>query len=428
MDKKIKYGPSYLLNLGLTNELSPLNTVRYKIINIINYIIFVGALVLLIYRIYTLDFTSIAVNGTLMLLMLINIFLCKKSRHQITIYLTSIYLILLSIHLCQSELFISGVVYLSILPSVFTLLYDEPLAKRLYYFICTCIFTYFSHKLNIAGNIIFTYYIVTFSFYITLSKFLNLAEQKQQELEDAVAKLESKNAELQQFSYITSHDLQEPLGIISSFSGILTSKYSQTLDEVGRTSVEHIQNASNRMSSLIKGLLDYSLIGNSGVHEPIIIAELIKEVKKTLKSTLISTNTEIIIDDIPIVFGHKAEIQMLFQHLLVNAIKFRSLDSHQPIIRISVKEKEGFWQFAVKDNGIGIEQAYLTRIFDIFQRLHSRGKYEGNGIGLSHCKKIVQLHGGTIWAESIPNHGSTFYFTIQRKIILSTTGRVKEYL
>lgn len=428
MNKRFKYGLiHHLLNLGLTDELSPLNTVRYKVINIINYIVFIAASLLLVYSIYVLDFHFIVVNSTLLLLTLLNIYFCKKSKHNIAINLTAIYLLLLVIDLCRSDLFISGVIYLSILPIAFTLLYPEPLGKHLYYFACTCIFTYFSYILKINGTIIFTYYIVTFGFYIAFLKFFNLAEQKQQELEDAIATLETKNAELQQYNHITSHDLQEPLGTISSFSNILTSKYSHTLDEIGRTSLQHIQNASNRMSALIKGLLEYSLIGNSGVHEPIIIAELIKNIKGLLKSTMAATNTKIIVDDIPLTFGHKIEIQTLLQHLILNAIRFRQVDI-PPVIRISVKEKKGFWQFAVKDNGIGIEKIHLVKIFDIFQRLHTREEYAGNGIGLSHCKKIAQLHGGTIWAESIPNHGSTFYFTIQRKMILKASGRMKVYL
>lgn len=127
------------------------------------------------------------------------------------------------------------------------------------------------------------------------------------------------------------------------------------------------------------------------------------------------------------IFGHKAEIQVLFQQLIVNAIKFKR-PHIDPIIRISVVEKDKHWQFAIKDNGIGIEQAHSTKIFDIFQRLHAREEYEGYGIGLSHCKKIVQLHGGNIWVASTPNHGSTFCFTIPRKIILNQSGRFKEYL
>ncbi len=362
-----------------------------------------------------------------MSLMLVNIYFCKKSRHHLAINLTSIYLLALAINLCQSELFISGVVYLSILPMAFALLYSEPLSKHIYYLVCTFTFTYFCYELKIEGSIIFTYYLVTFGFYTAFSKFFKLAEQKQQELEEAISKLETKNSELQQFNHITSHDLQEPLGTISNFSQILTDKYQHTLDDVGRTSIEHIQNASNRMSSLIKGLLDYSLIGNSGTHEPLVVAELIKNIKQPLKSTLASTKTIIMVDDIPIIFGHKTELQILFQHLITNAIKFRLPDT-QPIIRISVREKGAFWQFHVRDNGIGIEDAYLSKIFDMFQRLHSRDKYEGNGIGLSHCKKIVHLHGGKIWVKSTPQHGSTFYFTIQRKIILNSSGRFKEYL
>jgi len=214
---------SYLLNLGLTDELSPLNIVRYRVINIINYIVFIGAFLLFIYRVQASDFISIIINGSLMVLMLLNILLCAKSNHKTAINLTSLYLLLLAINLCQSDLFISGVIYLSILPMALILLYQDPLKKHLYYFICAGIFTYFSHSLKIDVTIIFTYYIVTFGFYIALSKFFNLAEEKQQELQEMIATLETKNAELRQFSYITSHDLQEPLGTISSFSKILTS-------------------------------------------------------------------------------------------------------------------------------------------------------------------------------------------------------------
>lgn len=415
------------MNLGLTDELSPLNTVRFRVINIINYLVFVGASLLFVYRLYILDYVSIAINGALMLLMLLNIFFCKKSSHHIAINLTAIYLLALSINLCQSELFISGVVYLSILPIAFILLYPKPLGKHLYYLACSCIFTYFSYHLELEGTIIFTYYIVTFGFYIAFSNFFSLAEQKQLELERVIATLETKNAELKQYNHITSHDLQEPLNTISSFSQILSSRYSQSLDEIGKTSLHHIQDASNRMSALIKGLLDYSLIGNSGKHEALIVGELIKKIKKDLQATLVATNTTIIIDDIPLIYGHKEEIQRLFQHLIVNAIKFKQ-PQVDPIIRISVNEENSFWKFAIKDNGIGLGDKHLTKIFDIFQRLHARGKYEGYGIGLSHCKKIVHLHGGRIWAASTPNSGSTFYFTIPRKMILNASGRFKEYL
>lgn len=296
----------------------------------------------------------------------------------------------------------------------FALLYSKPLGKHLYYLACTLIFTYFSYQFKIDGTILFTYYIVTFGFYIAFLNFFNLVEEKQQELKEVIATLETKNAELQQFNYITSHDLQEPLGTISSFSKILATKYNQTLDEEGKVSLEYIQNASNRMSSLIKGLLDYSLIGNNGTSQLVILPEIFENIKKEFKPILTATNTTLIVEEMPSINGHKVEIQILFQNLILNAIKFRQ--SHiNPIIKISAEKENDFWQFSVKDNGIGISKEYQTKIFDIFQRLHSRDKYEGNGIGLSHCKKIVHLHGGTIWVTSQLNHGSTFYFTIQRK-------------
>jgi len=427
LNKIIKHTFNSLVNIGLNEELSPINIVRYRVINIINYLITLGAFLFLAYRIYYFDFLSVVINTSLIGLMGLNIFLCKNLKHDIAIKLTAIHLAALSFNLCSSELFISGTIYLSVLPMAFCLMHKEPLVKHLYYVVCIIIFTYFSYRLNLPSTILFTYYIVTFGFYIMFLSFFNLVEQKQSELEIVVASLETKNAELRQYNHITSHDLQEPLGIINNFSQILSTRYSQSLDEIGRTSLHHIQSASNRMSALIKGLLDYALIGNSGVHEPIVIGELIKNIRKILHSTLEAANAEIIVDDIPIIFGHKAEIQILFQQLIVNAIKFKR-PGLNPIIRISVTEKDAHWQFAIKDNGIGIEQAHLTKIFDIFQRLHTREEYEGYGIGLSHCKKIVQSHGGNIWVASTPNHGSTFCFTIPRKMILNQAGRFKEYL
>lgn len=414
MNTILKHRLTYFFNLGIVDDLSPLNIVRCRVINSINYIIIIGAFVLLAYSISILDFIAIIIDSSLILLMLINVFFCKKSKHDIAINLTSIYLLILVIVLCLRGFFISGVVYLSLLPMAVALMYKKSLGKYLYYFSCTFIFTYFSYKLGVDGTIVFTYYIVTFGFYIVFLNFLNLVEQKQQELEEVIAKLENKNVELQQFNYITSHDLQEPLGTISSFSQILSSKYKDKLDEVGKASLEHIQNASNRMSTLIKGLLNYSLIGNSGIHEPIFMPNLFENIEKELKPILTSTNTVLIADDLSTIFGHKAEIQILFQQLIINAIKFRQPQIN-PRISIAMEKKGHFWQFSVKDNGIGIGKEYLTKIFDIFQQLHARGKYEGNGIGLSYCKKIVHLHGGNIWVESILNHGSTFYFTIKIK-------------
>lgn len=419
MNKTSKYSLSYLLDLGLTNDLSSLDTVRYRVINIINYIIVIGAFLLLAYRIYFPDFIAITVDSILLLLILLNIFFCKKSRHHIAINLTAIYLLILAVILCnRSELFISGVVYLSILPITFVLLHPKSLGKHLYYLASISIFTYFSYHLELDKTVLFTYYIVTLGFYITFLKFIDLIEQKQQELEEVITKLETKNAELRQFNYITSHDLQEPLGIINNFSQILSSKYSQALDELGKASLKHIQNASNRMSALIKGLLDYALIGNSGNHEPIPISELLENIKKTLKPILTSTNTKLIVEKTFIIFGSKTEIEILFQHLITNAIKFRKPGTN-PVIKIGVEKKGNFWQFSIKDNGIGISEKYLTKIFDIFQQLHPRNKYEGHGIGLSYCKKIVHIHEGRIWVESILNQGSTFYFTIKQKQIAS---------
>lgn len=230
--------------------------------------------------------------------------------------------------------------------------------------------------------------------------------------------LEAKNKELEQFAYIASHDLQEPLNTISSFIGLITEDYGESFDDVGKESLSFIKDASIRMKKLIDVLLEYSRLGRSNAYTKVDCNEVLKELKSDLRSRIKNTGAILHIGDLPIVNGSDIELRLLFQNLISNGIKFRTSDTI-PKITINCikknannKEAKGFWQFSVKDNGIGIPKEHQERVFAIFQRLHSRDIYEGTGIGLAHCKKIVEAHGGKIWLESYENQGSTFYFTI----------------
>ena len=226
-----------------------------------------------------------------------------------------------------------------------------------------------------------------------------------------VKTLEQKNKELEQFAYIASHDLQEPLRTITSFSDVLREEYANKLDEQAVMSFKFINQATSRMSSLIKSLLEYSRLGHEQKLTEINSNTILKDLVTDLNATITQTNTIIKADKLPVLKGFKTGISLLFQNLITNAIKFRKKDS-SPIIKISAIQKGHFWEFCVEDNGIGIAKESQKKVFAIFQRLHLKNEYEGTGIGLAHCQKIVNLHGGEIWIESTPGEGSKFYFTI----------------
>jgi PAS domain S-box-containing protein len=231
-----------------------------------------------------------------------------------------------------------------------------------------------------------------------------------------VKKLEDKNKELEQFSYIASHDLQEPLRTITSFSDILYSEYNDKLDDQAKQIFTFIKQATDRMSSLIKNLLDYSRIGYKEKFTEVNCNLLLEDISTDLTTLITKTNTTLKFKNLPIVEAYPTEFRLLFQNLISNAIKF-SKKGTPPIIQIKATNKKHGWEFSIKDNGIGIAKEFKEKIFTIFQRLHTREEYGGTGIGLAHCRKVVHLHGGEIWVKSKPNEGSTFYFTISNEKI-----------
>jgi light-regulated signal transduction histidine kinase (bacteriophytochrome) len=242
-----------------------------------------------------------------------------------------------------------------------------------------------------------------------------LEEKKaRKEAENANIALKRKNKEIEEFAYIASHDLQEPLRTTSGFIALLQKRYKGKLDEKAETYFTFITDASDRMKLLIKNLLDYSRIGNREEPELVNCDAILRNLLADLSMAISEAKAEIKADPLPVVFGYPTELKQLFQNLITNAIKFRKKDV-SPQIHISVIEGEEHFQFAFSDNGIGIEDAYFEKIFAIFQRLHTQSEYEGSGIGLSYCKKIIELHKGQIWVESKPGQGSTFYFTIPSK-------------
>lgn len=252
--------------------------------------------------------------------------------------------------------------------------------------------------------------------FLAKKKLSKTLEIKNKAIQNQTLELKSKNDELEQFAYIASHDLKEPLITISSLIGLLIEDYYNKFDEDGKTSLNYINDSSVRMQKLIDAILQYSRLGKSKKIVNINCNNVIDILKEDLQNVIKRTKSTIKTNKLPIIQGAELEIRLLFQNLISNGIKFVKAGVN-PIIEIDCNKKTDidyneFWEFSIKDNGIGIPEKHKERIFSIFQRLHSREKYEGTGIGLAHCKKIVEAHGGTIWLDSKEGKGSIFYFSI----------------
>lgn len=234
-----------------------------------------------------------------------------------------------------------------------------------------------------------------------------------------VNELKLKNEELEQFAYIASHDLQEPLNTISGLVEVLNLDNTKTENDDFKTSLGFISFSVDRLRLLIKGLLDYSRIGRQRELEEVDCKTMLSHVVDDLRASILESNATITIDEsinlLPKINVYPLDFQQLFQNLVSNAIKFRN-EGVAPEIRLAVMQEGDFLRFSVTDNGIGVQRGSLENIFVIFKRGHASKRYAGTGIGLAFCKKIIDLHGGRIWVESEPGKGSQFFFTIRTDI------------
>ena len=246
-------------------------------------------------------------------------------------------------------------------------------------------------------------------------------------LQEAQADLKRSNQELEQFAYIASHDLQEPLRMVSSYTQLLAQRYEGQLDEKARKFINYAVDGSQRMQTLINDLLTYSRIGIRGQPpEPTDAHAALGDALANLAISIRESQAIITNDDLPTVSVDPTQLVQVFQNLLANAIKFRQAAT--PRIHVSARDAGPEWVFSVQDNGIGIEPQHAERTFVIFQRLHTRAEYPGTGIGLAVCKRIAERHGGKIWLTSVPGTGTTFFFTVPKpprncnpKVIVSSS-------
>lgn len=231
--------------------------------------------------------------------------------------------------------------------------------------------------------------------------------------EERTQQLAAKNKELEEFTYVASHDLQEPVRTISSFVNLFRETYADKLDDEAKQYLDFMDGASKRSQQLIVDLLDYSRLGKNRETDQVNLDQVLENVLVDLTVRIKESEATVTLGKLPTVEGQATELRLLFQNLISNAIKFRKEDV-LPEVHVSAKTTDDEHIFSVSDNGIGIDSKYADRVFVIFKRLHGKSAFEGTGIGLAHCKKVVELHGGRIWFDSEPGNGSTFHFTIPK--------------
>jgi PAS domain S-box-containing protein len=246
-----------------------------------------------------------------------------------------------------------------------------------------------------------------------LATVIDITSRKQAEnaVEAQNAQLRRSNAELEQFAYVASHDLQEPLRMVANFTELLQDRYKDQLDERAHKYIGYAVEGAKRMQSLVRDLLAYSRVTSvEKVLKPVESGAVVAAVIERLSAAIKESGAHISARGLPVVVSDELELGQVFQNLIGNAVKFRS--DRAPRIGIAAERDDGMWKFSVADNGIGIDAKFAERIFQMFQRLHERGKYEGSGIGLAIAKKIIERHGGRIWFVSSLNQGTTFHFTL----------------
>jgi PAS domain S-box-containing protein len=241
-----------------------------------------------------------------------------------------------------------------------------------------------------------------------------MVNERTVELDNAVTDLKRSNQELEQFAYVASHDLQEPLRMVSSYTQLLERRYKDQLDQDAKDFIFFAVDGANRMQRLINDLLDYSRVTTKG--KPFLkldLASVLGQAIANLQKKIQETGAMIVNDDLPFAYGDEVQLVRVFQNLLDNALKFTGTDP--PRINVTAKTTDDNILISISDNGIGIDKVYAERVFTIFQRLHNKIEYPGTGIGLAICKRIIERHGGKIWFESEPGKGTTFCFTLNFK-------------
>lgn len=249
--------------------------------------------------------------------------------------------------------------------------------------------------------------------YLVLIRDVTDLKQAQIELEQKAQKLEQSNKELEEFAYVVSHDMKQPIRTVISYLSLLKKRASGQLNDEAMEYINYSIEGANKMSDLIRDILQYSRMDQQiSIQSDVNLNNIVKRVASTLKDFILTNNARIACEELPVVTGNETMLGELFQNLIENGIKYNR--SEEKKVTIQVQDKGTYWQFKISDNGIGFDDQYASQIFKIFKRLHTDSEFQGTGIGLTICQKAVEKHGGKIWAHSVQGEGSTFYFTLPK--------------
>lgn len=254
------------------------------------------------------------------------------------------------------------------------------------------------------------------TFNVMASSLQKANDELESKVEIRTADLKRSNEDLEQIAYVASHDLQEPLRMVSSYTQLLSRRYSGKLDSDADEFIGFAVDGAKRMQALISDLLTYSRAGRQdGNHELVDVQDVVAEVLQNLNSRIEDAGSVVTFEDLTTLVADRKQLVSVFQNLISNSIKYRSA-TRESRITVTAEQQSNSWKFAVNDNGIGLDTAFTDRIFTIFQRLHGREEYQGTGIGLAVVKKLIERAGGNIWVESELDEGSTFTFTVNDRV------------
>ena len=407
---------------GLDEGLDDVDYVRGKMINTFILVYVLASIPFFVVRLVSGDYLSSFVNFIIISQLLVAYLISVKKDHQTGAVYFLFVLLFFQVMLLFSAFHVNVLFYLAALPVLFALLFNSTSKKNILFIITFCLILVYYFQHHSPFSLVVNYFNITGISYFIISKFVELTEKNQRALNVAleekqlmIERLHKRNEELEQFNFITSHDLQEPLKTITTYSALLLDKKKDHLDEVSKDSLHFMNQAADRMTGLIHDIFNYSQINKMSLLGPVDIEKIIESVKKDFKKEIEEKKVAILYDKLPIIVGYEKELSLLFHSLISNAIKF-SKKEEIPVIQIMATNKEKAWQFIIVDNGIGIEVSDYDKVFKMFHRLQSKASYRGNGAGLAYCHKIVELHEGEIWIDSEVGKGSSFYFTIKKNI------------
>lgn len=418
---------SYLKNqikslsyLGVDPSLSVLDIIRARIINVLCCMIVFMASYLFFYRLYLGDYEAVQVNLLLTIAVLLCLFLCYKGRHQSAVSLIAVFIVLLTLNLSNSNYHTSSIIYWASIPTAMAIITNKNILKHLFYIICVFLFTCQSIDKVEDINIFITFYCCVTIFYIGVFSFVVFVERKQSELdqvliekEDVIVKLKSRNKNLQQFSYICSHDFKEPIRNIGSYNSLIQRKLKkEKLKENYTEYFSFIDTGVNTLSNIVQTLKVFTEVNGKlkFEEEKINLNKFFEEVSLTLSDVVKEKNGAIIFENksgTDHILSSNYGLKLIIQNLVLNGLNYN--DSETPTVEVIIENDNEDIILKVKDNGIGIEAEYLKYIFQPFKTISSKSSHNSSGLGLAICKEIVNKIKGGIWAESIMGKGSTFF-------------------